>query len=246
MLEIFESFESFESEETMEGSDSTCESTHDVTSPNSAFEDLDEGLDDESFNIESVNAERNSDSVHDVTDTFSAFEEMEDEDDENCSFDDTSEDIENNENQSEIEVSEPRKIKTINDDYAGQMHPETGVPYVEKIVETDTGEKVKGVFPQLESTFDVQLPDDLLNATDGKQFKECNQQLKEKCDNDPEYKNQFNERQRENIDDGNTPYGFTWHHNEELGKMQLVDYDTHANTRHTGGKCIWGGGSENR
>ena len=48
------------------------------------------------------------------------------------------------------------------------------------------------------------------------------------------------------IEDGYTPDGYTWHHNEEKGKMQLVDTDIHSQTRHTGGRNIWGGGTENR
>ena len=81
---------------------------------------------------------------------------------------------------------------------------------------------------------------------DPKQFAEANRQLKEKYDSDPEFASKFNERQRDDIENGRTPYGYTWHHNEETGKLQLVDYETHANTRHTGGRAIWGGGSENR
>lgn len=140
----------------------------------------------------------------------------------------------------------PRKIKTINDSLEGKTHPDTGVPYERKVVETDTGEKVDGVFPQFESALDVQLPEDLEQASDKKQFDECNKQLKEKCKSDPEFRSKFTPDQLADIEDGYTPEGYTWHHNEEKGKMQLVDSDTHWNTRHTGGRNIWGGGSENR
>ena len=139
-----------------------------------------------------------------------------------------------------------RKIKTINDALSGQKHPETEVPYMEKEVVTDTGEKVVGVFPQFESVFDAKLPEDMQMATDREQFAECNKQLKEYCDKHPDRKSFFNERQLEDINEGRTPYGYTWHHNEEVGKMQLVDYDVHEQTRHTGGRSIWGGGTENR
>lgn len=140
----------------------------------------------------------------------------------------------------------PRSIKTINDGLVGQNHPETGVPYVEKEVVTDTGEKVKGVFPQFESKVDIQLPEDLQQAPDRTQFAECNKQLQEKVSNDPELRSQFTEDQLADIEDGYTPEGYTWHHNEEIGKMQLVDTDIHSQTRHTGGRNIWGGGTENR
>jgi RHS repeat-associated protein len=37
-----------------------------------------------------------------------------------------------------------------------------------------------------------------------------------------------------------TPTGYTWHHNQELGVMQLVERNVHAATGHTGGFAIWG------
>lgn len=140
----------------------------------------------------------------------------------------------------------PRTIKTINDGIVGQNHPDTGVPYVEKEVVTDTGEKVKGVFPQFESKTDIQLPEDLYQAPDRTQFAECNKQLQEKVAGDQELRSQFTEDQLADIEDGCTPEGYTWHHNEEIGKMQLVDSDIHNLTRHTGGRNVWGGGTENR
>ena len=149
-------------------------------------------------------------------------------------------------NSNETEEDSPRTIKTINDSLVGQNHPETGVPYVEKEVVADTGEKVKGVFPQFDSKIDVQLPEDMEQAPDRTQFAECNKQLAERVAKDPELRSQFTEDQLADIEDGYTPEGYTWHHNEEKGKMQLVDSDIHSQTRHTGGRNIWGGGTENR
>ena len=140
----------------------------------------------------------------------------------------------------------PQVIKTRRDDLVGQKHPETGVSYVIKEVENDKGERVIGVFPQFESIFEVQLPEDKLSASDPEQFAEGNRQLKERCDIDPEVRSQFNEFQLNDINSGKTPIGFTWHHDAEKGKIQLVSYITHFDTRHTGGKVVWGGGKENR
>ena len=149
-----------------------------------------------------------------------------------------------------IEMIEPSteitQIKTINSGLDGQCHPVTGVEFERKVVITENDEKVEGVFPKFESTFDAKLPENLELASDADQFKECNRQLKEKFNSDPEFREQFDERQKENIEDGITPYGYTWHHNEEIGKMQLVDYDSHQKTAHTGGRLIWGGGTEFR
>lgn len=143
-------------------------------------------------------------------------------------------------------TNSPCLIKTIRDDVVGQKSPETGVKYVIKEVSNDVGERVIGTFPEFDSKFDAQLPENLEKAKDREQFAECNRQLKEKCDNDPEFRSQFNDFQLDRINSGLTPYGYTWHHCEEKGKMQLVTEITHWDTRHTGGKAIWGGGTDNR
>ncbi|EKO3838861.1 HNH endonuclease [Vibrio antiquarius] len=135
-------------------------------------------------------------------------------------------------------------LKTINESKEGQIG-EDGVEYVLKTIEVN-GIEVEGVFPQFESAIDVQLPDELLQATDSEQAKFANQELKEKVQNDPEFAKQFNDEQLEQIENGDTPDGYTWHHNEEPGEMQLISTEDHQNNRHTGGKAIWGGGKENR
>ncbi|MGC6359031.1 HNH endonuclease [Bisgaard Taxon 45] len=141
---------------------------------------------------------------------------------------------------------ETTKTPCRNEHLAGQEHPITGVQFQEKTVVNKEGEKVVGVFPIFESICDVQIPEDMHQASDKEQFAECNAQLKEKVNEDPELRGKFTEEQLEQIENGDTPDGYTWHHNEETGKMQLVDSSIHAKTGHTGGKAIWGGGSENR
>ncbi|WP_164525538.1 HNH endonuclease [Siminovitchia acidinfaciens] len=56
----------------------------------------------------------------------------------------------------------------------------------------------------------------------------------------------FSSQDVENFQSAVTPEGYDWHHHEEPGKMQLVDEETHSGTGHTGGRTIWGGGTENR
>lgn len=138
------------------------------------------------------------------------------------------------------------EIHTRNESLEGDRHPITGVPFERKTVEDSDGNEVTGVFPEFDSDFDAQLPEDLYEASDKEQFAECNKQLKEAVEKDPELAKKFTPEQLEQIKNGDTPDGYTWHHNEEKGKMQLVDSDIHAKTGHTGGKTIWGGGNENR
>lgn len=145
-----------------------------------------------------------------------------------------------------FKVDENGRIKTINENLKDQNHPVTKVPFKEKTVVTDKGEELIGVFPEFESVYDVQLPEDLYLESDKKQFDECNKRLKEAVESDPELAKKFDEEQLDQIKNGETPDGYTWHHNEETGKMQLVESEIHAKTGHLGGRSIWGGGSENR
>lgn len=145
-----------------------------------------------------------------------------------------------------IQKDENGHIRTRNEGLEGQNHPVTNVPFKEKIVVTNIGEEVIGVFPEFDSSFETQLPENLYTKSDSNQFSECNNQLKDAIETDDELAKLFDEEQLEQINDGYTPDGYTWHHNEETGKMQLVDSEIHAKTGHTGGRSIWGGGSENR
>ena len=139
-------------------------------------------------------------------------------------------------------------LETINSDKEGTTD-DNGVPYKRKTIEIN-GIEIEGVFPEFSSALDVQLPKELEGADNKKQFDECNKKLKEAVDNDPEFANQFTDKQLEDIENGKTPKGYTWHHNEEQGKIQLVKSSEHnsalGGSAHTGGQVIWGGGQSNR
>ena len=137
------------------------------------------------------------------------------------------------------------KIKCRNEELAGQKHPDTQVPFEKKIIESE-GQEYEVVVPEFESVFDVYLSSDKLTATDRVQFKECNEQLKEAVSLDKDLHDKFTAEQLEQIENGDTPEGCVWHHDAEVGKIQLVDFEIHTRTAHTGGRAIWGGGNQNR
>ncbi|QCT01588.1 hypothetical protein E6C60_0867 [Paenibacillus algicola] len=56
----------------------------------------------------------------------------------------------------------------------------------------------------------------------------------------------FSAVQLEQIKAGETPDGYVWHHTETPGEMELVDEQVHAQSGHTGGRFLWGGGQEYR
>ena len=136
-----------------------------------------------------------------------------------------------------------------NEHLAGKENPITGVKYERRIVEID-GYKVEVVMPVFDSAFNAHLPNELCLAKDKDQFKECNRQLYEAIQKDPELAKKFTPEQieqiKEGIEKGGAPDGYTWHHDAEKGKMQLIDSDTHGDSRHTGGRTLWGGGHDNR
>ena len=142
------------------------------------------------------------------------------------------------------ELKDVRHIPTINEDMAGKQV--NGVLYLKRRFMLN-GEKVEGVFPCFKSKFDVDLPTNLYKASDAEQMKYCTKKLAERISSDPSFAKKFTERQLEQIRRGEPRIsGLTWHHNEVPGKMQLVNADEHSAARHTGGRSLWGGGSDNR
>jgi len=139
---------------------------------------------------------------------------------------------------------------TRNESLENTVHPITGVPFERKTIMNENGEMIEGVFPNFESIFDAKIPEELYGESDKKQFKYCNEQLYEAIENNPDLKKQFSEEQleqiKEGLTDGTAPDGYVWHHDAECGKIQLVEYNTHAQTGHTGGRVVWGGGNDNR
>ena len=141
------------------------------------------------------------------------------------------------------------------------VHPTTGVPFSrEKFLDPDTGEIKEGSFPEFDSLFETNLQEGLYEASDSAQFAECNKQLQDWVEKNPDKaKEIFTEEQLDviknnptevKLPDGKTivvwknPPGLTWHHNQKPGLMQLVDSKTHAATGHTGGQAIWGNRSK--
>lgn len=132
--------------------------------------------------------------------------------------------------------------KTDCQDKEGQT-ADCGVYYERKIF-TYRDVEIEGVFPVFHSVFDTELPEENHQSSNVKQFSECNRKLGEGIKDDPGIKNVFTKEQIGDIEAGRTPRGYTWHHMEEPGKMQLVRTEEHdrriGGAAHTGGNSIWG------
>lgn len=125
-----------------------------------------------------------------------------------------------------------------NSSLEGTRHPTTGVPFERRRISVN-GVMIEGVFPKFQSVVELRLPERLYRATESEQFRYLNAQLRETIDRDSWTRANFSEKEIRMIESGRAPAGFTWHHNESRGVMQLVETATHARTGHTGGDSIW-------
>ncbi|WP_246140813.1 HNH endonuclease [Bacillus marasmi] len=75
------------------------------------------------------------------------------------------------------------------------------------------------------------------------QFKECTRILKEAIEYGELASDLFTPQQLDQIEKGRARIkGFTWHHHQVPGKMQLVLEDIHGSVSHLGGNKLWGKG----
>lgn len=122
--------------------------------------------------------------------------------------------------------------------YEGKRHPVSDVSFERRRISIN-GVTIEGVFPKFQSVTELRLPENLQRAAESKQFDYLNTQLREAIDRNPGLRAKFTDQQIEMIKSGRNPAGYTWHHNESRGVMQLVETKTHAITGHTGGDSIW-------
>lgn len=135
--------------------------------------------------------------------------------------------------------------RTINSDYEGSLHP-SGV-YFERSTIKISGIEIEGVFPRFNAIYEpTKMPVKLWNSPGSKytdQFSYCNEQLKQAVQINLSLAAQFSPIQLSQIMAGSTPAGYTWHHHQELGRMQLVRKQEHnppmGGANHTGGGALW-------
>ncbi|MEC1525654.1 HNH endonuclease [Neobacillus niacini] len=138
------------------------------------------------------------------------------------------------------------QLDTRNEALDGGSHSVTGIEFELQSVTLPSGQQVEGVFPEFDSEYTISLPESMYLDSDNTQFSYANQSLDESINQNPNLEHQFTDDQLKQIDSNTTPDGYVWHHDAEPGKLELVDEKIHAETGHTGGREIWGGGSEYR
>ncbi|WP_257133293.1 HNH endonuclease [Bacillus wiedmannii] len=115
---------------------------------------------------------------------------------------------------------------------AGDKHPVTGVPY-----DADG-------FPIFKSKGEVILKEADFKKSRPTHFRKCSKALYEQIIKDPDLASKFTKEEIQMFKQGETPKHYTWHHHQDTGRMQLVDYQIHHDTGHTGGYKIWGKDSD--
>lgn len=126
----------------------------------------------------------------------------------------------------------PKTIRLRKGDLAGDKHPVTGIPY-----------DAEG-FPIFESKGEVILKEADFKKSRTTQSRKCSKVLYEQIMKNPELALKFTDEEIQLFKIGKTPEHYTWHHHQDTGRMQLVDYQTHHDTGHTGGYKIWGKDSD--
>lgn len=94
--------------------------------------------------------------------------------------------------------------------------------------------------------FECKMPNQLYDRNDDYQFTDCNLALLDHLKDHPDCISNFDDTQLAAIARGNNPSGYTWHHDVQTGRMQLVPTSIHDSCKHYGGKNVWGGGTANR
>jgi RHS repeat-associated protein len=100
-------------------------------------------------------------------------------------------------------------VKIRNGALAGKLHPKTGVPF-----------DAKG-FPDFSAHLYKGGANDVIITPTGNKIKD------------------FAAANAKAGYTNGTPKGYTWHHHQDNGRMQLVDYYIHRDTGHTGGFSLW-------
>lgn len=137
--------------------------------------------------------------------------------------------------------------ESINDHYEGADHPNTHVPFERTEIQY-AGETISGVYPVFDSAFSAQLQPAEYTLSDAAHESIANAQLHAAIIDNPTLQAELHlsDADVQALAMNVTPEGYTWHHHEQPGELQLVDSYTHNETAHTGGRFIWGGGSEAR
>ena len=145
---------------------------------------------------------------------------------------------------------DPQKMKELLENKYGKLNgstvPEPWHPNVklagQKLKETGVVFDKKG-YPIFDKhmKFETRLPKEVFSLKNPEvHMKEATKNLRSQIQSGKVDSKIFTRKQLQQIKEGKPRIdGHTWHHHQELGRMQLVDKKTHNITRHVGGMKTW-------
>lgn len=95
-------------------------------------------------------------------------------------------------------------------------------------------------FPKFKSYFTVKLRIRDYRKSREQHFYIANKVLYKNILSSSRLRAKFSKQEIKEISKGNTPNAYTWHHHQDRGVLELVEYDIHSKTPHIGGYSIWG------
>jgi HNH/ENDO VII superfamily nuclease len=84
---------------------------------------------------------------------------------------------------------------------------------------------------------ELQLPPELWNASDAQQFRWLNEHAF--GSEDGQVKIFPWDKDMKGVGGDVPPHGYTWHHHQQPGRMQLVPFGVHGAVQHSGGRQVW-------
>lgn len=116
-----------------------------------------------------------------------------------------------------------------------------GTPAMVNKVHKTTGVKFdKKGFPIFKSHFTVKLERKYHKASREVHFYQAGRILYNKAMKNKSFAKKFTKYELKVFSKGEVPQRFTWHHHQDKGVLQLVDYNIHFKVNHVGGFSIWG------
>jgi len=111
---------------------------------------------------------------------------------------------------------------------ANRIHPKTKVRFDSK------------GFPKFKSYYTVKLRRKDFRKPREQHFYIANKMLHKNICSNSRLRARFSKKEIKEFSQGRTPDKYTWHHHQDAGVLQLVEYEIHSKTSHVGGYSIWG------
>lgn len=109
-----------------------------------------------------------------------------------------------------------------------KKHPRTGIHFD------------KDGFPKFKAISTVKLKRKMWRKTREIHFYHASKILYDKIQKSSRLASKFTKKEINEFKEGKVPSKYTWHHHQDKGELQLVEYKVHSEVRHRGGFAIWG------